>query len=118
MTSPVPGAVAVNDDFTSVMESLFPLCVLIGYIPMIYNLVFRIVVEKESRTKETMRIMGMTDLPYWVSWFVTYTLVNLVVTTVSWTVMVVCVTNYSNRAYIWLFLWLYGQAIFGQIIFL
>mmetsp|Transcript_12836 Transcript_12836/g.16455 ORF Transcript_12836/g.16455 Transcript_12836/m.16455 type:complete len:510 (+) Transcript_12836:1052-2581(+) len=79
---------------------------------------FKIVREKESRTKETMRIMGMTDLPYWLSWFVFYTLINTMVTTVSWGILMINVISYSSPGYIWLFFWLYGEAVFGQIIFL
>ena len=48
---------------------------------------FKIVREKETRIKETMRIMGMTDLPYWLSWLVFYTFVNTVVTTISWAIL-------------------------------
>ena len=69
---------------------------------------FKIVREKETRAKETMRIMGMTDLPYWMSWFVFYTVVNTVVSTAAWVVLLFRVVNYSNPAYVWLFFWLYG----------
>ena len=79
---------------------------------------FKIVREKESRAKETMRIMGMTDLPYWLSWLAFYTIVNTVVTTVSWAILLIKVVNYSNPMYLWIFFWVYGQAVFGQIIFL
>ena len=68
--------------------------------------------------KETMRIMGMTDLPYWLSWFVFYTLMNTIVTTMAWGFLLPSVIHYSNKGYMWLFFWLYGEAIFGQIIFL
>ena len=44
---------------------------------------FKMVREKESRVKETMKIMGTTDLPYWLSWFAFYTLLNTVVTTLA-----------------------------------
>ena len=79
---------------------------------------FKIVREKESRIKETMRIMGMTDMPYWLSWFVFYTFINTVVTTCSWCILLISVISYSQPFYIWIFFWLYGQAIFGQIVFL
>ena len=85
---------------------------------MVYNMVFRIVAEKESRAKEIMRIMGMTDLPYWLSWFVFYSIVNTVVSTLCWGILMSNVINYSQSGYIWLFFWLYGEAVFGQIIFL
>jgi len=118
MMAPVPGAVFVDDDFTPALETLLPLCLLLSWIPIVYNLVFLLVKEKESRAKETMRIMGMTDLPYWLSWFVFYTLINTVVTTLCWGVLLVNVITYSSPFYLWMFFWLYGEAVFGQIIFL
>ena len=90
-----------------------PLCLLMAYIPMVYNMVFKIVLEKESRTKEVMRIMGMTDLPYWMSWFIFYTLVNLVVTTACWSILCYNVITFSSSLYVWSFFFLYGQAVFG-----
>ena len=95
------------------MSSLLPLFLLITYIPPVYNMTFKIVKEKESRAKETMRIMGMTDLPYWLSWLVFYTLINTVVSFLAWFVLMFKIINYSNQAYIFVFFWLYGQAIFG-----
>lgn len=79
---------------------------------------FKIVREKETRAKETMRIMGMTDLPYWMSWFIFYSVINTVVSTLCWGILLKQVINYSQSFYIWLFFWLYGEAVFGQIIFL
>ncbi len=62
--------------------------------------------------------MGMTDVPYWMSWFVYYTVINTVVTTLSWAMLLPAVINYSQPMYLWIFFWLYGEAVFGQIIFL
>ena len=95
-----------------------PLFLLMAYIPPVYNLTFKIVREKETRAKETMRIMGMTDLPYWLSWFVFYTVINTVVTTLAWGILMIAVIKYSQPFYLWIFFWLYGEAVFGQIIFL
>jgi len=95
-----------------------PLFLLLGFIPPVYNLTFKIVREKETRAKEIMLIMGMTDLPYWLSWFVFYTCINTVVSTLAWFFLLFNVINYSNPMYLWIFFWLYGEAVFGQIIFL
>ena len=113
MTSPVPGAVDVDDDFLSIMAGLLPLFILMAFTPMVYNMVFRIVCEKENRAKEVMRIMGMTDFPYWMSWFIFYTVINTVVSTLCWGILLTKVINYSKSGYIWLFFWLYGEAVFG-----
>ena len=74
---------------------MLPLFLLITYIPPVYNMTFKIVREKESRAKETMRIMGMTDLPYWLSWLVYYTCINTMVTTLAWLVLLFNVCVYS-----------------------
>ncbi len=69
---------------------------------------FKIVREKESRAKETMRIMGMTDLPYWMSWFIFYTVINTVVSTLALATLLPAVITYSQPFWMWLFFWLYG----------
>ena len=115
---PMPTETSVLDPFKQALAVLMPLFLLMAYIPPVYNLTFKIVREKETRAKETMRIMGMTDLPYWLSWFVFYTAINTVVTTLSWGILMIAVINYSQPFYLWLFFWLYGEAVFGQIIFL
>ena len=90
-----------------------PLFLLLAFIPPVYNVTFKIVREKETRMKETMRIMGMTDTAYWLSWFVFYTLINTVVTSLAWGMLLINVINYSQPMYLWLFFWLYGEAVFG-----
>ena len=79
---------------------------------------FRIVREKESRIKDTMRVMGMRDFSYWISWLASYTVINTIVTTIVWFTLKIRVMKYSGFLYVWIFIWLYGQAIFAQIVFL
>ncbi len=118
LVQPLPTETSITDPFEVALASLLPLFLLLAYIPSVYNLTFKIVREKESRAKETMRIMGMADAPYWISWFVYYTVINTVVTTLSWAMLLPAVINYSQSMYLWIFFWLYGEAVFGQIIFL
>ena len=113
MLQPMPAEAAVLDPMKPYLALIIPLFVLLTYIVQVYTMVFDIVREKESRAKETMRIMGMTDLPYWLSWFVFYTVLNTVITTLSWSILLINVINYSSVGYVWLFFWLYGQAVFG-----
>jgi ATP-binding cassette subfamily A (ABC1) protein 5 len=53
---------------------------LIMYVPPVYRTSYRIVAEKENKVKESMRMMGLRDTAYWLSWFSYYTLLN---TTIS-----------------------------------
>jgi hypothetical protein len=61
------------------------------------NVVFLIVKEKETKTRETMRIMGLNELPYWASWFVYYTIVITLMTFVAWCVLISNVIVTSGR---------------------
>lgn len=113
LLQPLPTDVTVKDPFQQGLAILLPLFLLLAYIPPVYNMTFKIVREKETRAKETMRIMGMTDLPYWMSWFVFYTLINTIVSTLAWVILLPAVINYSQPFYLWIFFWLYGEAVFG-----
>lgn len=88
------------------------------FIPPVYNMTFLIVKEKESRAKEAMRMMGMSDLPYWLSWFVYYVCIATALSTLAWAILITNVVQHSNLFLVWLFIWLYGVAVFGQIVFL
>ena len=45
---------------------------LLMYIVPIYRLILYITSEKETKARESMRMMGLTESSYWVSWFVFY----------------------------------------------
>jgi hypothetical protein len=91
---------------------------LIMYILPVYTCVSLLVKEKEFKARESMRMMGMTDFPYWMSWFAYYTVLNTVFSLAAWLVMCINVIGPSNPWFILLFIWLYGEAVFGQIIFM
>ena len=97
---------------------MLPFTLVVIYIVPLYNNVFLIVKEKESRTRESMRMMGMTDFPYWLSWFVHFTIINTILSTVAWAILCINVITYSDKFLILAFFWLYGESIFGIILFL
>ena len=118
LNAPLPGSVFVVDDFERILQALLPLLMLLAYIPPVYNIAFRLVKEKESGAKESMRMMGMTDAPYWISWWVHFSLINTFVSFAAWGVLQIKVVTYSSSGYLFIFFWLYGEAIFAQIVFL
>ena len=117
MLLPEPSLTMDLDLFGLFIGAVLPFILVVIYIAPLYNQVYLIVTEKESRTRESMRMMGMTDFPYWLSWFVHYTIVNSILTLIAWAILCINVMNYSHKGLILLFFWLYGQSIFGLIIF-
>ena len=72
-----------------------------------------IVREKECRIAETMRIMGMNDLSYWLSWYVHYSIISTIVATVATLLLMINVLEHTNPGTIWILLVIYAQAIFA-----
>jgi hypothetical protein len=86
------------------------------YIPLLYRCVYRIVHEKHSRAKESMRMMGMGDLSYWLSWATYFTIINTVIATLAWYVLMINAFDAQGSTYLWLYIWLYGQSLFGLLL--
>lgn len=100
------------------MKGVLPLFLLYAFILPVFTIVSLLVKEKESKARESMRMMGMTDFPYWLSWFTYYTIINTVLSLVAWGVLCINVIGQSNVFYVFTWIWLYGESIFGQIIFM
>jgi len=92
------------------------LFILLMYIPVMYRTVYRIVFEKVTKAKESMRIMGMTDLPYWLSWWCNYTIVNTAIATGAWGVLMYNIFEWHSAFLLWAIIWLFGQSLFGLIL--
>ena len=71
--------------------------------------------EKETRMKETMSMMGMTNFSYWLSWYVYYSLITSLVAILAWCVMLINVIENSQPLTMLIFLICYAQALFAQI---
>lgn len=86
------------------------------YVPPLYRTSYRIVAEKESKVKESMRMMGLKDFPYWASWFTYFTIVNTVISLVTWSMLVTAIMPKTSGWISFLIIWLFGQSLFGILI--
>jgi len=78
------------------------------FIPPVYNMVFLLVKEKESRIKESMRMMGMRDSAYWLSWYVYYTIISSIIVFLAWLVLLINTMKNSNPVLILIFMLFYA----------
>lgn len=62
--------------------------------------------------------MGMNDFSYWLSWFVFYTFVSTLVAFTCWAVLCINVIDKGQYGYTFLWFWVYGQTMFGEIVFI
>jgi len=82
----------------------------------LYLTVFIMATERESRSRESMRMMGMVDTSYFISWFLYYTLQVTIISTVAMAVLCINVIEYSQPGYVFLWFWVLGESLFGQIL--
>jgi hypothetical protein len=115
MTLPMKLKPVKSDAFAAIMYLVLHYFIMLMFIPLVYRFTYRIVKEKELRTKELMIMMGMNIWPYWLSWFTYFTLKNTLLTTVAWSVLYFACMTYVSGWVLWLAIWLYGQSIFGFI---
>ena len=64
MGVPLPAEAIVVDLFSRIFSRQLPTFLLLMFILPLYNTVFAIVKEKESKAKESMRMMGMVDTSF------------------------------------------------------
>ena len=84
-----------DDSFQGTMLKILPFLMILIFVPPVYNMVSLIVKEKESRVRESMRIMGMSSWSYWLSWYLHYTVVSTLFCILAWGVLCINVLQYS-----------------------
>lgn len=104
-----------KDSFTpdvqgfSISASIY---MVLAFTPYITILVVFLVLEKEQKQKELMRIMGMSDVAYWFSWFSTYAIILFVAILILNAIMVPAgLLGGSNYLVMVIIFYLYGLSI-------
>jgi hypothetical protein len=114
---PMKASTYVKDDFMDNMGDSWNFLMLFVFIAPVYRLIHNIVNEKEQRVRELMRMMGLTDFPYWLSWYTYYVLTMTFICFVM-TLILIPVFKISNLFLVFGFLWCFGMALFSYAIFI
>lgn len=108
MASPTAADQLETNWFQFILESLLELFVLIIFLIPLYLTTFIMATERESRSRESMRMMGMIDTSYFISWWIWYTLQITVISVIAMTVLCINIIVYSSPGYIFIWFWLFG----------
>ena len=105
-----------TDPFSSMIGYFIPFFMVIAYMCPLCLYVYRMVGEKENKSKEGMKIMGLTEGTYFLSYFIQYvviTFLNSIVNTIFMSML------FSKTPFYLLFvaLYLFALDIFGLIFF-
>jgi len=108
----LPKSEYVNMTSATVKRFLLPFYLVLTLSQFIVNLLTLVVGEKEKKIKEGLRMMGLKDSVYWLSWFLIYLVFVLLLTSVT-TVMlyVLGVCHQSNGGLVFLLLLLYDLSV-------
>ena len=106
----------IDDSFHLFFKYMLGFCMIIAYsLPLTINL-YRLVKEKESRVKEGMKIMGLKETAYFLSYFIIYLFINLFYAICN-TFLLNKGMVYVEKLYIFIFLYLFGLVIYSLIYF-
>jgi len=105
-----------KDELNSNIGGPWNFLIIFVFIPPVYWLIHNIVNEKEQKLRELMKMMGLTDFPYWLSWFCYYFVVILVLSGLITLLLIPIFTN-SNKIFIFLYFFLYGLSLFSYSVF-
>ena len=114
--TPLKSGHYMNDDFATAITGMWSFFVLLIYLAPLYRFVSNSVSEKETKIREAMKVMGLTDAPYWLSWFLYYVIINTIQASIM-TIILIPVFEYTNRGFVFLHLWFYGMTMFGYGVF-
>ena len=107
---------SVDDQFKSFMGYILGFFLIITYAIPLTRYIFIMVKEKETKAKEGMKIMGMSETYYFLSYFIQFFILNLLYTIVN-SLILNLVFKYIPFIYILLFFFLFGMNIFGLVYF-
>ena len=83
-----------------------------AFAPYITVLLVNLVQEKELKLKELLRIMGTSDIAYWLSWIITYAVIMLVAVLILNAITILGnIFSNSNYIVIVIICYLYGLSI-------
>lgn len=91
---------------------------LLIYILPVYRLLSNLVGEKESRARESMKMMGLSDSHYWLSWLAYFMIIVTIISSLCTLILAFNVVKYSNKGFLFLYFWCYGFSLFGLCVFL
>ena len=104
------------NEFSSFAGVYFTFFIILSYLCPLILYVLKMVEEKESRSKEVMKIMGMGEGTYFLSYFVEFFIINIIY---AFVVGLIANLMFYQIPYIYivLYLWLFGLNIFALAFF-
>lgn len=110
----MPTAPYKTDEFQYVIKSVLGIFYMLSFLYPVSRIIRALVLEKESRIKEGMKMMGLTDTVYNLSWAITTVLQMSIVSVLITIVTSTTVFEYSNKYYVFLYFESFSLAVISM----
>lgn len=104
---PMHGIKYINDPFMTNFAGTLGFFLFVTSLVPVCRMISKVVTEKETKVRESMKMMGLSDTPYWLSWLIMYTLIYFVIAFLS-TLVGFGIFEYCNKFILFLLFFLYG----------
>ena len=105
-----------SDQFASNMSNSFSTLVVVIFMIPFMNFFQKALEEKVNKNKEYMRMMGMKDSAYNISWIIYYTIQIIIICTEMATITWIWLAPHSSLILIFMYYFLYAASLFGWVI--
>ena len=118
ITVPCKSAAFASDAvMSSILSQYLPMFTLLSYITPVFRLCYRMVSEKETRVKESMQMMGLSEWAYWTSWFIYYLIMNSIISVSCTFVLYKWLLRHTPFVTLWIYFFVFGISLFGFTVF-
>ncbi len=105
-----------QDPFGTVVGYIGPFFIIVAYMGNLCIYVYRMVLEKETKAKEGMKIMGLTEGIYFLSYFIQFTVISLVTSAINALIFLLLFTRIPFLVFFLIF-FLFSLNIFALAFF-
>ena len=113
MPMKTPEYESVNPLATEQLILQFPFFVMFTFLIPLYYMVSKLAEEKEGKSREGMKMMGLKDSSYFLSWFIFHLILMIIMATLITAMCSINLFPNSNKFLIFLHMFFYGLSLFG-----
>ncbi|TMW59993.1 hypothetical protein Poli38472_000035 [Pythium oligandrum] len=110
-TSPFPIEAYSKSSFYNTVQDVFPLVSILAYLLTLSRILVSLISEKETRSRELMKILGVKETSIFVSWYITYITILLVSSILQAIAAKAGLFQNSDGVLLFLFFFLFGLTI-------
>jgi ATP-binding cassette subfamily A (ABC1) protein 3 len=108
-----PSFNSVDPSVSDQLAQNFPFFFMFTFLIPLYYIVSKLAEEKESKSREGMKMMGLKDSSYFLSWIVFYAVIVLFMAIIITAMLSINVFFNSNKFLIFIMAFFYGMSLFG-----